>query len=224
MKKLDLTGMKFSRLTAVKEVEPKRKPSGQKEVKWLCLCECGNQISVSVGNLRTGHTKSCGCFRAEKMSNKQKVHGMSQSRLYGIYTGIKTRCLNANEPAYKDYGGRGIKMCDEWLNDFMAFYDWAMANGYNDNLSIDRIDVNGNYEPSNCQWATRKEQNNNKRNNHLITYKGKTQTIAQWANEKGLSYKVLYTRLIDYKWAIDKALTTPVQNRNHKMQESRVIN
>lgn len=121
-------------------------------------------------------------------------HGKSSTRLYRTWTRMKTRCYNKKFQHYKSYGGRGIKVCDEWLHDFMAFYNWAVSHGYNDNLTIDRIDVNGDYEPNNCRWLTNEEQQNNKRNNIHLTYKGKTQTISQWANELGIKRDLIWSR------------------------------
>ena len=119
----------------------------------------------------------------------------TKERLHRIWKGIKARCYNPNREAYSNYGGRGITVCDEWKNDFQAFYDWAMANGYTDDLTLDRIENDGNYEPDNCRWATRKEQGNNSRHNHLITAYGKTQTMQQWSDETGISYNTMKTRI-----------------------------
>lgn len=152
---------KFGRLTIIKEVEPIVSPCGTKRRKFLCQCECGNQKLVQLGHLKTGHTVSCGCFHKETFNNYK--HGLRSHRINVIWRGIRQRCLNTNNSRYKDYGGRGISMCNEWLEDFMSFYNWAISNGYSDQLSIDRIDVNGNYEPSNCRWATASEQNKNQR-------------------------------------------------------------
>ena len=130
-------------------------------------------------------------------------HGKYKTRLYRTWSRIKTRCYNKNFQHFKHYGGRGITVCDEWLHDFMAFYDWAISNGYADNLTIDRIDVDGNYEPSNCRWITNEEQQNNRRNNIHLTYKGKTQTITQWANELGIKRDLIERRY--HRGYIDKA-------------------
>ena len=142
----DLTGQRFGRLTVLERTE----------LKWLCKCDCGNKKIVAGGHLVSGDTKSCGCLRIK--------HGMRNTRLYSIWHGMKERCYNTKHKFYKHYGGRGIKVCEEWKNDFQTFADWALSHGYADNLTIDRIDVNGNYEPSNCQWATNAEQQRNKRN------------------------------------------------------------
>ncbi|MBO7171268.1 MAG: hypothetical protein J6W28_08845, partial [Clostridia bacterium] len=123
------------------------------------------------------------------------THGQTHTRLHHIWHGIKQRCLNPKSYIYKNYGGRGITVCDEWRDSFEVFYGWAMANGYADDLTIDRIDVNGNYEPLNCRWATSKEQGNNRRTNHLLTYKGQTRTTQEWADIKGLSRECIRWRL-----------------------------
>lgn len=136
---------------------------------------------------------------------------MSNTRLYNILAGTKSRCYNQNYEAHKNYGTRGIKVCDQWKSDFQAFYEWAMNNGYSDDLTLDRIDNNGDYEPNNCRWVTIDIQADNRRNSHRITYKGKTQTLKQWSNQIGLDYKRLYDRLYKLKWDVDKSFTTPVK-------------
>lgn len=165
-KLIDLTGQRFGRLLVIRRVECEK----HGEAKWLCQCDCGNETAVFGYLLRSGKTSSCGCSKHdETFRNKKKeqstVHGGCGTRLYRIWIGMKNRCYNPNAAKYKDYGGRGITICAEWKNDFPAFRDWALSHGYTDALSIDRIDVDGNYEPSNCRWATAKEQRHNRRDN-----------------------------------------------------------
>lgn len=198
----DLTGAVFGRLTVVGRCESE-KP--QKSSVWLCQCLCGNRVVVQRNNLRSGHTRSCGCLKKE--FSFAAAHGQTDTRLFRIWSLMKDRCKNRNTQSFKSYGGREISVCDEW-NNFQTFYDWAMANGYSDDLTIDRIDVNGNYSPDNCRWATVKEQQNNRRNNHFVTYNGKTQTIAQWSEELGINQSTLLQRINKLGWGVEKAFET----------------
>ena len=179
-KRLNLVGQKFGRLTVISINEEKTKEKGK--AYWNCKCECGNICCVTAWNLISNHTKSCGCLQCERRSSGNIKHGFGHTRLYGIWDGIKSRCNNTNDCRYEDYGGRGITLCEEWANDFMAFNNWAISNGYNENLTIDRIDVNGNYEPTNCRWANKKMQANNRRNNIVISIDGLSNTLMQWYN------------------------------------------
>ncbi len=174
---------------------------------WFCKCECGNNAIVSSAKLKNGHTKSCGCLSKEVAKEKATIHGKTKTTLYRRWANIKTRCFNINHKSYKNYGAKGITMCDEWAKDFMSFYDWAIKNGYSKELTIDRINVNGNYEPSNCRWVNTKAQANNRNSNVFIMYKGKTQTIHQWADEYNIKYNTFWARLNKYDWNIEKALT-----------------
>lgn len=151
-------------------------------LQWLCECSCDKHTIryVDEQNLKKGLSLSCGCLTSEETSKRRYKHGYAKTRLFTIWVSMKDRCNNLNDPRYEAYGGRGIKVCDEWENDFVTFKNWALANGYTNELTIDRKDVNGNYEPTNCQWATWLEQANNKRNNLKIEYKGEIHTASEW--------------------------------------------
>ena len=135
-------------------------------------------------------------------------HGGRKTRLYDIWHGIKARCYNPNNRAYKRYGGRGITMCDEWRDSFAAFRDWAVANGYSDQLTCDRKDTNGSYTPDNCRWVTPKTQANNRRDNRLLTHDGQTHTISEWAELTGINKKTIYARIDRYGWDVKRTLIT----------------
>lgn len=203
---IDMIGKKIGRLTVVERAENTKQGTTQ----WKCICECGNEVVILGSNLRQGRTKSCGCYQKECAKKRITTHGETKTRLFTVWQKIKDRCYNENHKSYKDYGGRGISMCDSWKDSFEAFRDWAIENGYSDDLTIDRIDVDGNYEPSNCRWVTQKEQQNNRTNNHLLTYNGETKTMAQWADEVGLPYHTIVARINKYSWTVEEALSTPV--------------
>lgn len=199
----DLTGMRFGRLTAIKRVENKNN-----QVRWLCKCDCGNDTIAVKTSLKRGHTKSCGCYAKEMLAKRTATHNGSKTRLYGIWCGIRKRCDYPKDKNYEIYGGRGIKVCDEWQS-YEPFRDWAMANGYSAELTIDRIDCNGDYEPNNCRWATLKEQANNKRSNHFISFNGKTLSMREWAALLGVNYGSLRSR-IQRGWSVERAFATPL--------------
>lgn len=168
-KVIDLTGRRFGRLTVLKQAGTS--PSGER--RWLCHCDCGKELTVFAGNLRRGRTQSCGCYHKDVLSKGQygklsKKHGGKGTRLYQIWKGMKSRCYCKTSASYCYYGARGIAVCDEWLHDYTKFRDWALSHGYDESAprgacTIDRIDVNGDYEPSNCRWVDMAEQNKNKR-------------------------------------------------------------
>lgn len=212
LQKLDLTGMKFGRLTVLEESSSLVSPKGKKSTTWKCRCECGQVVCVRTELLRNGKTRSCGCLNSEVAFNKSMTHGRSNTHIYDIWCGMISRCKNKN---YENYGGRGICVCDEWKGEhgFENFYKWAMEDGYvegkkRSEQSLDRIDVNGNYCPENCRWTSYLEQQNNRRNNKLIEYKGEIRTLAEWCRELGIGYSKTELRL-KRGWGIDEAFEKP---------------
>lgn len=209
----DLTGIKFNRWLVIARL----KNNKQGRAMWLCQCDCGNLGKVTTSDLINGKSKSCGCLNIEFIAQLNKTHGKTHTRLFNVWQCMIARCYNANRSNYKNYGGRGITVCDEWKNDFMNFYNWAMQNGYDETAlrgkcTIDRINNDGNYEPDNCRWVTLKSQCSNRRTNKFVTYNGVTKTIKQWSYECDIPYTTLYHRVVTAKWDIEKALTTPVKS------------
>lgn len=198
----DLTSRTYGRLTVIRRVE---NAPGSPFPRWLCKCECGNETIVRGDYLRHGITKSCGCYRKDKSLTSHRIHGQYKTRLYRIWARMKTRCLTPTADGYENYGARGIKICDEWRDSFKEFYDWAMSHGYDDTKTIDRIDNDGNYEPGNCHWATRREQSNNTRRTIHLTIQGKTHTISEWADISGICRTTIYNRYRNC-WPSDKIL------------------
>ena len=208
--KKDLTGQKFKYLTVIEETEKDK--NGR--TMWLCKCKCGNYHKACTKYLLNGQTTSCGCRRKQILADttkKNTTHGLSNSEIYHRWSGMKSRCYNPNDNEYQNYGGRGIAICEEW-KDFINFYNWAINNGYSENLTIDRINVNGNYEPDNCRWTDYKIQGNNTRRNHYLTYDGTTKTMSQWADILGMSYYTLRARINQYHWSVERAFETPVRH------------
>lgn len=206
-------GDRFGRLLIKEEVSPKIYPPRTYVRRFLCTCDCGKETIVWYKYLKNGRIKSCGCLRKDKKRLKYS-DAEAKSRLYTIWSSIKERCYYPNSISYHLYGARGITMCDDWLHDYLSFYNWAISNGYSDELSIDRIDNNGNYEPSNCRWATRTTQANNRRTNVRIMYNGESHTISEWSRIFNIKQPTLYQRIYKAKWPIEKALTTPVKHSN----------
>lgn len=204
----DITGERYGKLTVIGYSHSSK---DRKRTYWKCRCDCGNEIVTRLDALREGRTKSCGCIAYKYAVDGIDSHtSLSHHRLYSIHNSMIERCYDENSKSYKDYGQRGISVCDEWKEEdgFVNFYEWAYKNGYTDELTIDRIDVNGNYEPSNCRWVTMKVQNNNRRNNVHIEYNGMVKTISEWADYAGLKYSCLHARL-SRGWSIEKSLITP---------------
>lgn len=201
----DLSGQRFDRLVVVRRAEDYVSPKGYVAVNWLCRCDCGNYTIVRGCNLKSGASKSCGCERVIRPN--RRTHGGKHTRLYNIWSRMRRRCNSPNDRDYCFYGARGIKICEEW-NDFAVFREWALANGYDKSLTIDRIDYDKDYEPNNCRWADYITQANNVRSNHLITYQGITHTLAEWSRITGVPYQRLKDRINKLGWDTGRAFTT----------------
>lgn len=178
---------------------------------WECLCDCGKTTIVAGVNLKSGRTKSCGCFKLEGLIQRSTSHNQRHTLLYDVWKTMKQRCGNPKNRGYHNYGGRGICVCDEWKSNFQSFYDWSMDNGYKQGLTIDRIDVNGNYCPENCRWVDRRVQANNMRVNRMITYNGETDTLANWSRRLNINYYTLEQRLNKFHWPVEKAFIPPAK-------------
>lgn len=203
-------GDEYGRLTILREVSPKSS-GGHIQRCVECRCQCGVVKEYRFYTLRNGNTRSCGCLSREVVSSRMTKHGLSGTAEYGIWGGMLHRCNDSRDQAYHYYGGRGIKVCERWSS-FEAFYA-DMGPRPTEKHSIDRIDVNGNYEPSNCRWATPKEQARNKRRSYLVEHDGKVRCISDWADEYGIKPSVFYTRLVKLGWTFEKAVSWPVFNR-----------
>ena len=210
---IDITGKKYGMLTVIRRLE--NAPKGV--VRWECKCDCGNVVIVRSGNLKNGAVKSCGCLRSD-IGKKSTTHGMSKTRLYQTWVNIKGRCCHKNNPAYSLYGGRGISICDDWKNSFEAFARWALANGYQNDLTIERIDYNKGYMPENCKWISMSEQANNRRSNVSITFNNETHNLSEWCKIYGKEYNLVYNRIHKNKWNFERAMFEPVhiEKRNRK--------
>lgn len=202
-------GDKFSKLTVVGFVGVNK----SKKRVWLCRCECGRETKVTTGHLISGHSKTCGCKRLQNSIKATKIHntkhGMRGTKEYCAWSELKQRCNNPKDPGYKNYGARGIKVCDRWLHSFENFFaDMGKAP---DGYSIDRIDVNGDYCPENCRWADNETQQYNRRDTVKITFNGITENLSYWSKKTGLSTRTLYSRFHDMKWSAEKTLLTPLR-------------
>lgn len=204
MEAKEMIGKKYGRLLVqgfcVEKIQGKNRIHHRTYL--FCKCDCGADVKARKDCVLSGQIVSCGCNKKEKahysgLKHVQSciTHNMSKTRLFSIWRSMKSRCYIKSCGGYENYGGRGIEVCKEWKEHFESFRDWALENGYTDKLSIDRIDVNGNYEPSNCQWITMLEQQSNKTTSHFITYKNKTLTLSQWGRELNIPTSTIYNRL-----------------------------
>lgn len=204
MKAKDLTNRVFGKLSVKERVLENK----NRRAMWLCFCSCGSKIIISSNGLLNGGTKSCGCIKNEKVIERSTKHNLVRNPIYRVWQNAKNRCYNQNVKEYKNYGGRGIQMCNEWKNDFMPFYQWSIENGYKENLTIDRINNDGNYEPTNCRYATKETQSTNRRNIVFVTYKNEQKTISEWCRLLNLDFNMVYQR-IWRGWSAEKAFVHP---------------
>lgn len=203
---IDLTGQRFGQLTVLYRVEN----NNRGEIQWLCHCDCGNDTIVTSGHLRSGSTKSCGCL----WKRKSKYDGEgSYDPMYPTWNNMINRCNNPNSNRYDDYGGRGITVCDEWL-DFNNFRNWANETKTDETLTLDRLNNDLGYSPDNCRWATAKEQNSNKRNNLLFELNGEICTLKEWCRRFNVNYLTIYSRIYRDGWDFNTAILTPVRAYN----------
>lgn len=198
-------GEKFGKWIIIKEIDPKIISNIPRRM-FRCRCECGNEKDVQLSCLRNGHSTSCGCEQKKRASEANYKHGLSDKHpLYGTWKNMKKRCNNPNATEYKIYGGKGITVCDEWEN-FEPFYNWAINNGWKEHLTIDRIDVNGNYCPENCRWVSMKIQENNTTTNHYIEYNDKVYTLSTLSDFLNIPYNVVRYRISTCSWTVEQLI------------------
>lgn len=191
----NIVGNHYGRLTVIAFDHVRNRSSY-----WRCICDCGNETIVRGDCLKSGNTKSCGCLNHEATN---VIHGLANTRLYHTYHAMRQRCYNPNERFFARYGGRGIKVCDEWLNDFQTFASWARSHGYADGLSIDRIDNDGDYTPENCRWVDQRTQNRNNSRNTVIEFRGERKILTEWCETFGVNVSTAISR-IRRGWSLDR--------------------
>ena len=215
--RIDITGNRYGRLTVLGYAYTK-----EKKAYWTCQCDCGSVVIKQSALIRYGHTRSCGCLHKDQLSEMSRRYNIiAPRRLYQVWHGMLDRCENEKARYFYNYGGRGISICDEW-HDYEKFASWALSNGYSDELTIERIDNNGNYSPNNCKWATKKEQENNKRTNHFVTMDGETKTISQWCELYGTKPVTVQSRL-RLGWSEEKAIKTQPISKFHPQKKKELL-
>ena len=208
MKIINLVGKRYGRLVVIEKAD-----SLKGHVRWRCKCDCGKECVVHGSSLRSGNTKSCGCYKTENARKLYSTARQNDKRLYAVWNGIKQRCTNTNSKSYQNYGGRGIEMDSEWANHYESFYNWAINAGYRAGMEIDRIDNNGNYCASNCRFVDSIIQANNKKNVKLYEIDGVEKSLPQWCREYNQDYWLVRQRVYKLGWTIEEALTTPKHDK-----------
>jgi hypothetical protein len=209
---VDIAGRKYNRLTADHPTH-ERSANGRSRIIWHCQCDCGNEQTATADQLRSGAIKSCGCLQRERAAETKYVHGGKGTRLYNIWKGMNQRCTNPGSTEYRRYGARGITVCDRWRHSFAAFRE-DMGEPPSEVHTLDRIKNHLGYEPGNCRWATSLQQENNKRNNHRITFDGETLTISEWSRRLGICPRLIWARISRLGWTEEEALTIPTDHEN----------
>ena len=213
-------GQKYGKLLVVEDLGYFKTPNNENRRFFKCVCDCGTVVKVNGHLLTNGHKKSCGCLKGEIQRARSIIHNINNPKLLYVWRTMKQRCLVPTCKDYRLYGGRGIRICDEWLNDFFSFNSWAEKNGYKEGLMLDRIDNDGNYEPKNCRWATSVEQANNKRTNVFITLNGETNTLREWCTFINIRYGTVEARL-RRGWTIEQAFGIEPYNPPKRILKSR---
>lgn len=203
----DITGQRFGRLVVTGYADKGH---------YNCLCDCGEVRRVLRQNLVSGRQMSCGCYAKDRKKERMLTHGMTNTPLYNVWNSMRNRCNNQNVDCYASYGGRGLTVCAEWQNDFQAFYDWAIKNGWKQGLQIDRISNEDGYNPQNCRIVTQAENENNRRDNRIIEYKGKKYTVTQLANEFGFDRRLIYNRIFRLGWSVEDAIKIKPEKGNNQ--------
>lgn len=213
---IDLTGKRFERLVVLGRAANSKSGS----TRWLCQCDCGNTTISDGYQLRNCITKSCGCYSIDNCKKNFTKHGLANHRLRYVFNSMHSRCENSENNSFTYYGGRGIKVCDEWARPqgFIAFYNWSIENGFEQGLQIDRIDVNKGYSPDNCRWVTPHENSLNRRVTLMYEYKGENKPLYELAEQYNIPYKTLFNRVKYLGWDIDKALSMPVRKNKIKKE------
>jgi hypothetical protein len=196
---------KFGKWIIIEEIAPKIISNKSRRM-FRCQCECGNISEVQLWCLKNGHSTSCGCNQKRRASIANTKHGLTEHPLYCTWKNMKKRCNNPNASEYMNYGGRGIRVCEEWSNNFQSFYSWAISNGWSKELSIDRIDTNGNYYPENCRWSNTKTQMNNTTKNHYIKYNENTYTLSTLAKHLNIPYNIVRYKLSNCGWNVEQLI------------------
>jgi len=210
----DLTGQRFGRLVVLEKQGVRKFNCGSSAVEWKCKCDCGNEKIVLTQDLKSKKVQSCGCFQIEA----RMTHQLSNHKLYRVWVSMINRCYDPKTRHYKDYGGRGIFVCEEWRNNFKIFYDWCMENNYEEGLTVDRTDNDKEYSPSNCRLLSIQAQQFNKRNNIWIEYNGERRLLKDWSVILNIKYSTLFSRIYTRKWDIERAFSEPIHtySRNKK--------